>query len=365
MRRAWQWLIGTVGGRIVLGIVALLVVLRIALPFVVVSVANRQLEDLDGYRGRIDSVDIRLIRGAYRIHDLEIEMTDGKVPVPFLSVDTIGVGISWGALIHGKLVADILIEKPVVNFVQGRTEEDTQYGYDDWQETIEEIIPIRIDRFRIRDGEVHFRDFQSEPQIDLYVHQIAFDVRNLVTRREMADETPVAPFALDALVQGSGRLRAEGSFNPLADEPRLDLDLKLVDLDITKLNDLLQAYINVDAENGTLATYLEATVADGHFEGYVKPMIHDLEIFEWDPEEKGFLGQLWEGAVAAVAWVLENQREDQIATRVPVRGELDDPGVGVWAAVWALLRNAFIEALSVGLEGSVDVTELRQRLAAE
>ena len=49
--------------------------------------------------------------------------------------------------------------------------------------------------------------------------------------------------------------------------------------------------------------------------------------------------------------VFENhEHHDQVATRAPISGRFDQPGVGVVTTVVELVVNAFIEALVPGLE---------------
>jgi hypothetical protein len=93
-------------------------------------------------------------------------------------------------------------------------------------------------------------------------------------------------------------------------------------------------------------------VTEGHFKGYVRPFLEDIEVVRWDEdlEEKGLLQTLYESAVGIAADILESPK-DKVAARVPIEGDLDDPEVDTWEVVWTVLRNAFIEALVPGIEG--------------
>jgi hypothetical protein len=62
--------------------------------------------------------------------------------------------------------------------------------------------------------------------------------------------------------------------------------------------------------------------------------------------------------VQLAAKVLENSEKEQVATRIPLRGRFDQPQPDLWAAIGGLLRNAFIQALKPGIEGTVDVSRL-------
>ncbi len=78
-----------------------------------------------------------------------------------------------------------------------------------------------------------------------------------------------------------------------------------------------------------------------------------MKVLDLGDDDKGFLTKVWEGVVEVTSEVLEDQPRDTIATRVPLRGDLDDPSADVWATIGGLLRNAFIESLRRGLDGSV------------
>jgi hypothetical protein len=56
--------------------------------------------------------------------------------------------------------------------------------------------------------------------------------------------------------------------------------------------------------------------------------------------------------------VLEDQERDQAASRITFSGRLDAPDIDIWSAIGSLLKNAFIEALQRGLDGSVDLEKV-------
>jgi len=115
----------------------------------------------------------------------------------------------------------------------------------------------------------------------------------------------------------------------------------------------LKAYAAVDAERGAFSLDLELAAAGGEFRGYVKPFIRHLKVLDLGDDDQGFLTKVWEGVVEVTSEVLEDQPRDTIATRVPLRGDIEDPNADVWATIGGLLRNAFIESLRRGLEGDI------------
>jgi hypothetical protein len=86
----------------------------------------------------------------------------------------------------------------------------------------------------------------------------------------------------------------------------------------------------------------------------VKPFLHDVEVLDSEQDKKKSLGTKIKEALADFfADVLENPDTENVATRVPFEGKFDDPKIGLWGAVAAVLRNAFVRALSPRLDNSI------------
>jgi len=100
---------------------------------------------------------------------------------------------------------------------------------------------------------------------------------------------------------------------------------------------------------------------DSRLDGYIKPLLRNVDIFDYDQdvanEEKGFFRGLWEAVVGGGQEVLENQRKDQFATRVELSGTTHETDVSPFQAFIAILRNAFVEALSARFERSLGEDE--------
>lgn len=347
-----------------LGIAVLLVGVRALLPEVIERYANRTLDELEGYSGQIEDVDLQLFRGAYQIEGARIVKTGGKQPVPFFSAAEIDLSVEWGALLDGAIVAEIDLKSPKLNFVTASSKPEAEQKQreqiepsDNWTEVVQDLVPFNINRFSIADGEIHFRDFSSEPQVDIYLQDLNAEARNL-TNSEDRSGSLVATFEGRGTAMGSGRLRFDGAVDPYAKKPTFEADFRLSQLDLRQLNPYLRAYANVDVERGTFAVDAEFAAKQGRFEGYVKPFVEDLDVLRWKDESESFPNKLWQGLVEVASELLEDQSKDRTATRIPFEGRLEQPDVGVWSAIGNLLRNAFLEALRRGLEGSVEIEKV-------
>jgi hypothetical protein len=346
--------------KIFLGVLMLLVGARLALPYVVKHYLNKTLQnDIEGYTGSVADVDIHLIRGAYAIDSLKLLKKNGKVPVPFVSVNKIDFSMDWQALFDGSLVAEIITFGPRLNFVDGPSEAQTQTGEEgNWRETVQQLFPLNINRFVITDGRVHFQNLHASPKVDVYLNDIELVARNL-TNSDKISKTMVASVNGTSRVMGDGKLDLHLDMNPLAENPPFNLDLAVEGVDLVRLNDFFRSYAKIDMEKGTFNLYAEVAGENNKFSGYVKPIFKDAKVLDLkdDAEGKPFR-VLWEAGIGLVNTVFKNYREKQLATKIPISGDLSDPDVDTWTAVVKVLENAFVQAISPDLDGTVNLGNL-------
>jgi hypothetical protein len=316
---------------------------------------NRVLARDDAYVGSIGDVDVALIRGAYEIEDVRIDKRNGAVPVPFFTSEIVDLSIQWRALFDGAVVGEVEFLRPKLSFVAGPSRAQSQAGGGvDWRDTVEDLFPFRIDRVAVRDGEIHFRAFHTEPPVDVYLHHTDLVARNLTNAQNLS-ESRVATVRVDAIPMNAGRLRARLEIDPFARRPDFDFDGQVTGADLTQWNDFLRAYAGFDVERGAVSVFAELLADGDRFDGYVKPFFRNVDVLHWEEEkdEQGFFASVWEAVVGTTGELLEDQPNDRVATRIPVSGTVADPRVGFWATLGNVLRNAFLEAFVPQLEGSV------------
>jgi hypothetical protein len=338
----------------VLAIVLLAVAFRLALPTLVERYVNHALSRNPAYLAHIGDVGLALWKGGAVVKDVAIAKRTGRVPVPLFAASRIEVSISWRALGRGALVANTAVDEPRINLVAGPTPEERQTGSEvDWRKVADELMPIRVDRLVVSDGELHFRNFHSSPQVDVYLHHVDLVAENL-TNSEKLSKTRVARIALRAVPMKGGRLLARASFDPFAETPTFDFDGSLVGLRLADWNAFFRAYAGFDVERGTARAYAELESSKNRFDGYIKPFFQDVEVFT--PEEardESFFTAAWEAVVQGIQEFLEDRSTDRVASRIPLAGSVRDPRIGFWATLGTALRNAWIESLAPQLEHSV------------
>jgi hypothetical protein len=255
-------------------------------------------------------------------------------------------------LFQGKIVSEIFLDRPRLNFVAGPTPAQSQTGVDDWQEPVEELFPFTINRFEIRDGEIHFRDFHKTPKVDIHLDDLDAVATGLTNAQEGGSPLP-ARFKLTGRAMMHAPLRLDLKLAPLARKPTFDLNAEVQDLRLPTLNDFFKAYAAVDAEGGTISVFTEMTASDNRFKGYVKPLTRDLDILDLREDDSNPVELAWEALVAGVGQLFENKGEDQFGTQIPFSGTFSDPDPELWPTIGALLRNAFIRALNPALNNTI------------
>ena len=137
-----------------------------------------------------------------------------------------------------------------------------------------------------------------------------------------------------------------------------DLNLQASDIALINFKNLLDTYAPFDLEAGKLELAFELASEQGEVTGYAKPVLHNLEVFSWKGDVKrdddGLLRSLAEAFSGFIAEIFENQGKDQIATRIPISGSLNDVDTPVLTTLAGILENAFIQAFNGNLENSVE-----------
>lgn len=343
------------GIALVLLLLATLLVAQLILPVVVKRVLNSQLEDMGDYTGHVEDVGIALYRGAYQIRDLRIaRIADHQQPVPFFRTENIDIGVSWRALWHGYVLADLRFDHPELNFVDSASEQGDQAGQGtDWRQVLNELVPVTINRVDIVDGVVAFRNFESEPPVNVQLTELNASATNL-TNVNGIHGNRVASLEATGLVLNHADLSLKAEFDPFKEKDFV-VALKFNRFSLPMLNPLAQAYASLDFAAGTGELVSELQARDGKLTGYVRPLLKNVDILNWDQDVKeqgdGPFQLAWEGLDGGLAALFTDGETDQIATQIDVEGTLDDPQISTWDAVVNALQNAFVEAYSDRFEG--------------
>ncbi|GAA4410659.1 DUF748 domain-containing protein [Nibrella viscosa] len=349
--------------KIIIGVVVLLVIARLLLPYIVLRYVNKVLADMGDYTGHIEDVDIWLIRGAYQIDNLNIRKINGKVKEPFLSIPKTELSVQWNALFKGKLVGEVEAYAPELNFSFSEDENASQTGKEvDWTDVVRDLMPIEINRFAAYNGNIELVNLFSATNTGLTLKNLDMEIRNIRNVDDNNARLP-SPVTATADVPGwGGTLSVNADMNLLKPLPDFKYNLKLDNLQLIKLNKIVRSYANLDFEAGTVSVLSEMAMYDGKMQGYFKPLTKNMKIFKLkEPGENRTVGRFFTELLAeGASEVLENQKKDQIATRIPISGTVKSAGTETWPILIGVLQNAYVEAFRKEFDYTLSVKETIQ-----
>ena len=321
-------------------IIVVLISFRLLLPYLVKEYVNSVLEEIPGYYGQVDDIDLALYRGAYVIHNLYLNKVNAGSKVPFLDFEKTDISIEWNALFNGKIVSEVIMTRPKVIYVFEDQQEGTEPDVEAWTKALTDLVPIDINNFEVIDGTVAFVQLQADPNIDLNLKNIDLNATNL-KNVILKERTLPSDIHATAISIGNGKMVLDGQMNLVKQIPDMDVSVSITDADVKALNDFTKHYAKVDFDSGTFEVFGEVAIADGYLKGSIKPIIKNAKLIGKDD---GFLATLWEGFVGFFKFILKNQKNDTLATKIPIEGDLNHVGTKIWPTITGIFKNAWIKA---------------------
>ncbi|MCK0161670.1 DUF748 domain-containing protein [Allomuricauda sp. F6463D] len=340
-------------------ILVLLIGLRIALPYIVKNYVNKVLADIPGHYGHVEDIDISLLTGAYIIDHLYLNKVNAGSEIPFLNFERTHISVEWSSLIKGEVVSEINMTRPQLIYVFEDQQKETpeNANVEDWSKALTDLVPIDINKLEIHGGKVAFVQLAANPNIDLHLDSLELYATNL---RNVVREEARLPSNLsaDAISFGGGNLHLEGEMDIVKQIPDMDLALSLENANATALNDFTDHYAGLDFDKGSFNVYSEMAIADGYLQGYLKPIIEDAKLIG---KEDAFLETLWEGFVGFFKFLLKNQKENTLATKVPLEGDLNDVDTKIWPTITNIFKNAWIQAFKGMVDDDIEFKNVQEK----
>jgi hypothetical protein len=342
--RDWNWILHRWWFWVTVAVVAVLVVLHLYLAIWVRDYVNRKLSEIPGYRAHVSAVTLHLWRGAYQIHNINISKTSGSIPVPFFSAPLIDLSVQWHALIfEHAAVGNIDVQGAQMNIVNGRSKDNRQVDVDaPWAEKIKQLYPLKINRFVVHNGEIHYRDYSQSPDVDVVIDRVQMVATNLTNSKKLSKNL-IADIRMEGRPLRAGKVRSQISLDPYARRPTFAFNLEVAELPLVKVNNLSKAYGNFTFDAGTLKLAMEASARDGAYRGWVEPVFDHMEISAPEKSDNP-LTALWKVILEGVTHIVRNHPKDRFGTRIPFSGTFEDPRPDIFETVFNAFRNAFVKA---------------------
>ncbi len=339
-RHHWGWWIA-------LGVViAVVVIIRLILDPVAAHYTRKGLNASDTMRGDFQSVHVTVFPPGYEIHKLKIdERVDPGWKHPLFYAERVKAGLDMSRLLRGRIVASARIDEPKVIYTVRQSAAKKEAAQPpDLAPLLHEVLPARVNRIEIRDGEFLFRDLVMKGQPQIWVHDIEVAVENLATRRKLSGGEP-ATLSASAVLGRSGDAKMFVSANPFARPLAFAGQVEVRGWRVAELYDLIEPQTKLQTSKGTLDLFVEFKSRDGRITGGVKPVLKNVEV---KPTEGG-IGNRLKAWLADKTLNLFSDRvpgRNAVATVIPIEGRLDNPDVQLWPTIFGVIRNAFVEGMS-------------------
>ncbi len=340
---------------ILISILVIVITARIMLPSIVKNYVNKELASLDGYTGKIDDIDIALYRGAYVIKDFTLFSDDFK-NVPLVKLSKVDLSVQWKSIFNGSFVGEADIYDLAVNFTTGIENNTEKNNFKDvekagWQEVVNDLFPLKFNRLALHNSEIHYKDLTASPKIDLMLTELNGEAKNLTNSTKLS-KSKVADVNINGVVMNDAKLNLATSLDPFDTNLTFDGNIKMEALSIPKLNNYLKHYAKVDAEKGTISLFGQIDVKNGNSNGYIKPLVKDIKLLSIKGADANdsFIEKVREGAANLASKVLDNNKKDQLGSKIVFEGDINDPDIKILKSISTFLSNAFIKAIEPGLE---------------
>jgi hypothetical protein len=309
--------------------------------------ANFLAEPQPGFRAHLDVKDVPLQRLRPVAMHANVYVSDG-------TVDATGK-FEYGSTVQHFEFQRVTVNKLALDYThapqtaaaEAQRAEDVKQGAQ--QAANAPKLVLLLDDLEMRNSMVGFVDKTANPSFRVFMNDIDMEIRNFSNQADAGK----AGLTLHGQFMGSGDTELKASFLPESKQPEFNVALKVVDTQLTSLNDLLRNYGDFDVTAGTFSLYTQVQVANGKIDGYVKPLFDDMNVYDRRQDKtKPIFQQLYEAAAGGVQTLLQNPHRT-VATQANVSGKLANPDIGTLQLILNLLRNAFIQSILPGFQHAV------------
>jgi len=343
-------------------LIGIAVMIRLLVDPIASHYTHKALNEAEGVSGDFLRVHVTLLPPGYEIRRLKI-IEDPKgtrrahtdvadVKNPLFYVDTVRVAVDWRALFHAELAASVTLDQPKVTVLHKAAKKAEKAAaaaeVPDLRPALRKALPARVDRIDVVDGEVVLRDMTIESHPEIWLHNIDATVRNLATRRKLADNEQ-ATIAMHGKLGKSGGVALEVAADPFAAPLKFNGELTVRDWRLAELYALTAAKADVQVPEGTIDVFAKFKGRQGAISGGVKPILKNVKVRPVG-DDFGDKVKAWVADKGLRLFSHEDARGREAGTVIPIQGRLDDPDIQLWPTILGVVRNAFVEGISGGFD---------------
>lgn len=239
------------------GIFAALILLLFILSFFLDEPLRRAMEknmnrDLKGYSVKLPELHFQLIGLSITLKKLTVSQKAHPDP-PVAYFPLLKASIHWREILSGRLVAEFRLDEPRINInlKQLRTETASKVPVKErgWQQAVEEIYPLKINKLRINNANLTYID--QDPKRPLVLSNLNLQAENIRNVR-LPDQVYPSSFHLDTKIFDTGHGSVDGKANFLAEPiPGIKAEFKLENVPIDYFKPVI-ARANLSISSGVL-----------------------------------------------------------------------------------------------------------------
>ena len=251
--RRWLW---------IPGVLVALVALAFTAAFFMDEPLRQSMERevnrrLNGYSAKIGRLDFHPIGFSLELENVTLHQDEHPDP-PVASFPNITASVQWRALLRLALVADFRFDRPQLHVnrqhLLKEAQDDVPIDERGWQHALAAVYPLKINDFRVRDGEVTYIDTEGDAAIGRPItisklNVSATNIRNVISPDDVYPSTMKA----DAVLFDSGRFALDGRADFMAvPHPGIDAGLALENVDLAAFASVAQRF-DVAIRKGVLS----------------------------------------------------------------------------------------------------------------
>lgn len=241
----------------VIGAVIAVVLLATALSYMVSStylaryMEHKMNRSLKGYTVHIGKAYFHPLTLAFDLKDVTLVQQANPKP-PVASIKGLHLSVHWGALLSARLVGDFLIDRPKLyidlNNIREEEKSKVPVKKKGWQEAVQSIYPLKINVFRVTNGDVTYVDQgPHKPLRASRVYLRASNIRNI----RYSDTVYPSPVHVEGILFDTGKATMTGNANFLL-EPHFGIkaDVAITDMDLGYFRSVTERH-NITLKKGT------------------------------------------------------------------------------------------------------------------
>jgi hypothetical protein len=329
------------------------VAFAIALQPIARYATRRALASVPGYVGSFDDAHVSIIPLEYRVTKLKLEPRDRSRPTVYAE-DTVA-GLDWKWLLRGRLRAAASVYKGNLVLREAKGKSSTEH-VPDLSRIFKRITPGMLHRVQLRSSELTYI-FRNEKDVEgkqqqaaegrstvpkLWIHDVEATIENLATRPELAEGATT--FAMTAVLNKSGKTTLFATADPLAKGITFAGQMAIKGFDLKDAYNLVDSKSDIAFGKGRLDLLARFGCRSGELTGAVQPVIQDAEV-KAAKEDFGTKVKAWAANLGVDLLSDRVPGRNAVSTVVPIEGDLSDPQIQLWPAIFGVFRNAFVQGI--------------------